>query len=270
VSAQSPKYFYATESWDESAWLDIVSVEYESLVSAYPFDTKLRAISKEGQLRILDVGCGSAIFPQYLNGILGDGIQLTCDLLDVSERSLKQAHAVLEELEHFSPGMNIPSLIEDIPDTLPLSGPHYEAIWAIHSLTTVDVDQMRSVFRHLLDLLADDGQLFIYQLTADSSYQTLHQIYRECTSEGVPPFMEFEDTERILKSLPVEYDVLELSFDHELPRNQPDLVEHYLRKCVLDESVDTQQVFSDLLPRFESDGLYRIPQSVNFISVSKR
>ena len=82
--------------------------------------------------------------------------------------------------------------------------------------------------------------------------------------------MEFEDTERILKSLPVEYDVLELSFDHELPRNQPDLMEHYLRKCVLDETVDVQQVFGDVLPSFESDGLYRIPQSVNFISVSKQ
>jgi hypothetical protein len=151
-----------------------------------------------------------------------------------------------------------------------LSGPHYEAIWAIHSLTTVDVDQMRSVFRHLLDLLADDGQLFIYQLTADSSYQTLHRTYRERISKGVPPYMEFEDTERILKSLPVEYDVLELSFDHELPIDQPEIVEHYLQKCVLDESIDALRLLGDVLPRFESDGLYRIPQSVNFISVSKR
>ncbi len=270
MSAQSPKYFYATESWDESAWLDIVSVEYESLVSAYPFDTKLREISREGQLRILDVGCGSAIFAQYLDGIISDDIHLTCDLLDVSERSLQQAHAVLEGLEHFTPGRSITTLIEDIPDALPLTEPPYDAIWAIHSLTTVEVDQMPSVFRHLLQLLSDDGRLFIYQLTADSSYQTLHQVYRERTSKGVPPFMEFEDTERILKSLPVDYEVLELSFDHELPRSQPDLVEHYLRKCVLDESVDTQQVFSDLLPRYESDGLYRIPQSVNFISVSRR
>lgn len=270
MSTQSPKYFYATDSWDESAWLDIVSIEYESLVSAYHFDSKLREISREGQLRILDVGCGSAIFPQYLDRTLGSGVHLTCDLLDVSERSLNQAHGVLTELEHFSPGQGIATLIEDIPSALPLSGSTYDAIWAIHSLTTVDVDQMPSVFRHLLQLLSEGGRLFIYQLTADSSYQTLHQVYRERTSKGVPPFMEFEDTERILKSLPVDYEVLELSFDHELPRSQPDLVEHYLRKCVLDESVDTQQVFSDLLHRFESDGLYRIPQSVNFISVSRR
>ena len=81
---------------------------------------------------------------------------------------------------------------------------------------------MRSVFRHLLDLLSDDGQLFIYQLTADSSYQTLHRIYRERISKGVPPFMEFEDTERILESLPVEYEVVELNFDHKLPIDQPE------------------------------------------------
>lgn len=270
MSTLSPKYFYTADSWDESDWLDIVSIEYESLVSAYPFDTKFREIADGGRLTVLDVGCGSAIFPQYLDGTLSDDIHLTCDLLDVSERSLNQAHAVLEELEHFSPGRSIPALIEDIPDALPLPGPPYDAIWAIHSLTTVDVDQMRSVFRHLLDLLSDDGQLFIYQLTADSSYQTLHRTYRERISKGVPPFMEFEDTERILESLPVEYDVLELSFDHELPIDQPEIVEHYLRKCVLDESIDALRVFGDVLPRFESDGLYRIPQSVNFISVSKR
>ncbi len=270
MSTESPKSFYTTASWDESAWLDIVSVEYESLISAYPFDTKFREISDEGRLTVLDVGCGSALFPRYLEPTLGNGIHLTCDLLDVSGRSLKQAREVLTELEHFSPGRSIQTLIEDIPDANSLSGSTYDVIWAIHSLTTVDVDQMPSVFRHLLDLLSDDGQLFIYQLTADSSYQTLHRIYRERISKGVAPFMEFEDTERILKSLPVEYDVLELSFDHELPRNQPDLVKHYLRKCVLDETVDVQQVFDDLLPQFKSDDLYRIPQSVNFISVSKR
>ena len=219
---------------------------------------------------MLDVGCGSALFARYLEPTLGDGIHLTCDLLDVSERSLKQAHAVLEELEHFNPGLSIPSLIEEIPDALPVSEPHYDAIWAIHSFTTVDVDQMRPVFRHLLDLLSYDGQLFIYQLTADSSYQTLYRTYRESTTKRVAPFMDFEDTERILKSLPVEYDVLELNFDHELPIDQPELVEHYLRKCVLDESIDALRVFRDVLPRFESDGLYRIPQSVNFISVSRR
>jgi SAM-dependent methyltransferase len=270
VSAQSPKHFYTTDSWDESAWLDIVSIEYELLVSAYPFDNKLREISSEGQLRILDVGCGSAIFPQFLDGALGGGIHLTCDLLDVSERSLKQAVEVLTGLEHFSPGQSIATLIEDIPDTLPLSGPPYDAIWAIHSLTTVDLDKMPSVFQHLLQLLSDDGQLFIYQLAAESSYQTLHRVYRERVSKGVSPFMEFEDTKRILESLPVEYEVIELSFDHELPLDRPNLMEHYLRKCVLDESIDAQRVFGDALPSFERDGLYRLPQSVNFISVAMR
>ncbi len=270
MSTLSPKYFYTADSWDESDWLDIVSVEYEALVSAYPFDTKIREIAEGGRLNVLDVGCGSALFPRYLEPTLGDGIQLTCDLLDVSHRSLQQAHQVLTELEHFSPGRSISSLIEDIPDALPVTGPPYDAIWAIHSFTTVDVDQMPSVFRHLLRLLSDNGQLIIYQLTADSSYQTLHQIYREQVSNGVPRYMEFEDTKHILESLPVEYEVIELKFDHELPLNQPELVEHYLRKCVLDETIDAQRVFGDVLPRFERDGLYRLPQTVNLISVEMR
>ena len=270
MSAHSPKYFYAADNWDESDWLDIVSVEYEALVSEYPFDSKFREISRRGQLRILDVGCGSAIFSQYLDRTLADDIHLTCDLLDVSERSLQQAHTVLAGLEHFSPGRNITTLIEDIPYALSLQAPPYDGIWAIHSLTTVDLNQMRSVLRHLLELLSEGGQLFIYQLTAASSYQTLHQIYRERLANGIPRYMEFEDTKRILESLQVEYEVVEFSFDHELPLNQPELVERYLRKCVLDETIDAQRVFGDVLPNFEQDGLYRLPQTVNLISVEKR
>jgi len=269
VSIQSPKYFYTADSWNEAAWLEIVSVEYESLVAAYPFDAVLREISSEGQLRLLDVGCGSAIFAQYLDRTLKEGLHLSCDLLDVSERSLRQAQQVLGDLKHFSPKRRIKALIEDLPGTLPLSLPTYDAIWAIHSLTTVDLKRMPAVFRHLLQLLSPGGHMYIYQLTADSSYQIFHQAYREQASVEVPRFMEFEDTQRILESLPVEYEVVELSFDHHLPRDRPDLLENYLRKCVLDDTLDTQQAFADLLPRFERDDGYRIPQSVNFIDISK-
>ncbi|MCH8095429.1 MAG: class I SAM-dependent methyltransferase [Chloroflexi bacterium] len=267
---QSSKYFYTADSWDEAAWLDIVSIEYESLLAAYPFDTRLREIPGEGRLKVLDVGCGSAIFAQYLDKTLGDDLHLSCDLLDVSDISLQQARGVLRKLKHFSPSRLFKTLIEDLPSALHLSESTYDAIWAIHSLTTVDLERMPEVFRHLLRLLSPGGRLYIYQLTADSSYQTLHQVYRQQVSPDVPRFMEFEDTKRILDSLPVEYKVIELSFDHELPRDRPELVENYLRKCVLDDTLDTEQVFGDLLSRFKSDDGYRIPQSVNFISVSKR
>lgn len=269
MTTQSSKYFYAADSWDEAAWIDVISVEYESLVSAYSFETKFREICGEGRLKVLDVGCGSALFPRYLDQTLADDIHLTCDLLDVSERSLRQAESVMEELQHFSAGRSFKSLIEGIPRTLLPAEPSYDVIWAIHSLTTVDLEQMPDVFEHLLRLLSPGGHMFIYQLTAFSAYQTLHRVYRERVSNEVPRFMEFEDTQRILESLSAEYEVLELSFDHELPRDRHDLVENYLRKCVLDESVDTERVFGDLLPRFESGEWYRIPQTVNFISISR-
>ncbi len=270
MTTQSPKYFYTAESWDEAAWLDIVSVEYESLVAAYPFDAKLRSVSNEGRLKLLDVGCGSAIFAQYLDRTLAEDLHLSCDLLDVSDLSLRQAERVLRELEHFSPNDTFKTLIEDLPGALSASESQYDVIWAIHSLTTVDLQRMPEVFRQLLRLLRPDGHLYIYQLTANSSYQILHQAYREQVSSKVPRFMEFEDTEIILQSLPVEYEVIELRFDHKLPLNRPELVENYLRKCVLDDTLDTEQVFGELLARFETDGGYRIPQTVNFVSISKR
>jgi SAM-dependent methyltransferase len=269
VSTSSPKYFYATDNWDEAAWIDVISVEYESLVSSYPFGAKLHEISAGGQLRVLDVGCGSAIFPQFLDRTLPDGIQLTCDLLDVSERSLQQAEMVMGQLEHFRAGQSFQALIEDIPGSVSHAAPAYEVIWAIHSLTTVDLERMPYVIDHLLQLLAPNGRMFIYQLAAASSYQILHQIYRERVSDTVPRFMEYEDTQRILDSLSARYEVLALQFDHKLPMDRPEIVENYLRKCVLDESVDTERVFGDVLPRFESNGIYQIPQFVNFISIAR-
>ena len=270
MSTQSPKYFYTTDSWDEKAWIDVVSVEYESLVAAYPFNREFRMLTEKGTLKVLDVGCGSAIFPQFLDAALDDDLHLQCDLLDISTRSLDQAEMVLGEMGHFSAGRKIKALIEDIPHALGTQEPQFDVIWAIHSLSTVDRAGMPAVFNHLLELLMPGGHLYIYQLTARSAYQTFHRVYRERSHNAVQRFMEYEDTERIIASLPAQYDTIELSFDHELPNDQPEILENYLRKCVLDESVDTERVFGDIMPQFESGGGYRIPQYVNFIRITRQ
>ena len=269
MSAPSPKYFYTTDSWDEVAWVDATSIEYESLISDFPFNAELKMLSSDGWVDVLDVGCGSALFPQFLDPTLEDDLHLRCDLLDVSERSLDRAADVLGQLEHFSAEQRFKTLIEDIPSAFSSTAMKYDLIWAIHSFTTVDRSKMPAVLRRLTELLRSGGRMYIYQLTAQSSYQIFHRTYRDRVPTSAERFMEYEDTCRILDSLQVHYETLELRFDHELPVDEPEIVENYLRKCVLDETVDTERVFGDLLPRYRSDGSYRIPQSVNLISVEQ-
>jgi SAM-dependent methyltransferase len=273
LNSRSARNYYAQDAWDVDSWLDVIAVEYVSLVEAYPFDQKLQSISQKGSINLLDVGCGTAIFPSYLDQFLSENVHFSCDLLDVSQSSLEQAARVLDRLEHFSVDQQFHSLIEDIPSTLPGRTGAYDVIWAIHSFTTVDIQRMDDVYLHLLDSLAPGGYLFIYQLAARSSYQKLHKRFRtkHPKGRGTARYMEYEDTKRILDSIGAEFEVHELFFHHEISDERPDLLERYLRKCILDDSVDVQTFFQAELQEFhdEEQRQYRIPQSVNFVVVRR-
>lgn len=273
MNLKSAKHYYAKDTWDVDAWVDVIAVEYETLIEKYPFDEKLRSFSKKGTLTVLDVGCGTAIFPSYLDKALSGDIHLSCDLLDISASSLEQARRVLGSLEHFSANRIYESLIEDVPITLSRIDGRYDVIWAIHSFTTVDVEKMMAVYAHLLDLLTPSGCLFIYQLAAKSAYQKFHGSYRAHHPHGKDstPFMEYEDTQRMLNSLGVKYEVHELFFYHEVDDDSPDLLESYLRKSILDDSVDVLKFFESILQEFHDrdSNKYRIPQFVNFVAASK-
>lgn len=256
------------------SWLNVISIEYHQLIEIYPFNEKLQSLSKNGALNVLDVGCGTAIFPTFLDKILSQDIHLSCDLLDLSGSSIRKASQVLKKLDHFSVNRVYQSLIEDIPTTLSGNNGDYDLIWAIHSLTTVDPGKMQDVFVYLLDLLAPNGCIFVYQLTSKSAYQKFHRFYLANHSHGRNslPFMEFEDTKKILDAIEAKYEVYELFFHHEIPDNRTDLLRKYLRKCILDDSVNVLKFFKTILDEYHEGkaNLYRIPQYVNFIVIGGR
>ncbi len=269
----SAKYYYTKDTWDVDSWIDVISIEYKQLIEKIRFDEKLRPFAEKGIINLLDIGCGTAIFPTYLDKELSGNIHLCCDLLDISHSSLRQARRALNKLDHFSVCRLYQSLIEDIPTTLAGNEGYYDVIWAIHSFTTVDVARMADVYMHLIDLLAPGGCIFIYQLTARSSYRKLHNFYLTHHTHGKDgaPFMEYEDTKRILDSLGAKYEVHELFFHHEIDDRRSDLLEKYLRKCILDDSVDVLEFFESVLEEFHDSNshTYRIPQFVNFVEVTR-
>lgn len=273
MSQQSSKHYYEKETWDIGSWIDVISIEYESLIDRFPFNDILGKFSNQQSLRLLDVGCGAAIFPSYLDAVLSDEIHLTCDLFDISPASLEQASRELRSLKHFTTRHLVEGLIESIPDRFKSQTEVYDVIWAIHSFTTVDLLKMPAVFERLFDLLAPGGYLFIYQLTAKSTYQRLHRHYlmRHPHSVNENRFMQYEDSVEILDSLGIPYETYELSFSHAIELKKESLLEKYLRKTILDDAVDVLDFFEDILQDYvESETqTYRFPQSVQFIVVQK-
>lgn len=252
--------YYETVAWDVAAWMDVIAIEYESLVANYGFDNDFRDLG--GEIRLLDVGCGTGIFPTYLDPLLSPEIAVTADLLDMSGTSLAAAVATFDRLDHFTVGKRYLAQIEDIAT---LDAKTYEVVWAIHSLATVDLNRMPDVFERLITALVPGGCLYIYQLAAASAYQRIHAHYL-----GAHPgmrYMQFEDTARMLDEAGVRYETLELAFDHIVP-NRQDALGRYLQKVVLDRGI-TVDFFEPLLNEFRGEDIFRFPQNVNLVTVRK-
>jgi SAM-dependent methyltransferase len=250
--------FYANPRWDVDTWVEVIGVEYERLIGAYSFDVDFRSLGSA--IELLDVGCGTAIFPGYLDPTLSPDVHISVDLLDQSQVSLDRAAEVMGRLDHFTVRDTFLTRIEDLT---PLDGPSYHVVWAIHSFTTVDMTLMPAAIDRLMNALHPGGYLYVYQLTAASAYQQVHDAYR--ASRGGDPYMEFEDTVRILDAAGHDYQVTELAFDHIVP-DTPEALGEYLRKVTLDDLAPLE-LFDRLLADYRGQGVVRFPQTVNLIAV---
>ncbi len=250
--------FYATVNWDVDSWVDVVAVEYKSLIRAYDFNGVFRALG--GEIDLLDVGCGTAIFPSYLDPVLARDVHIHADLLDGSRASLNRATEVLDGLSHFTVGRSFLARIEDLPA---LEDARYDVIWAIHSFTTVDLGRMSRTYERLMAALKPQGFLFVYQLAGRSAYQKVHSFYR--AAHGGSRYMEFEDSERLLSAAGVRYKVFELGFNHVVP-DRADVLEKYLQKVTLDPSVGVG-FFEPILRQFRKGDQVVFPQTVNLLVI---
>jgi len=264
------KDYYSRSGWDEQAWIDIIAVEYEELIAAYDFNQALSK-GKAGQpIRLLDLGCGTGIFPRFLNPRLAAGIQIKSDLLDISAESIAACKSVLDRLDHFQSGNEFQHAIEGLPTLIKQGQENYDVVWAIHSFTTVDVGKMEAVFRAVRESLASGGIFYLYQLGHQSAYQRLHGYYRDNNyEENIPAYMEFEQSVEIMDALDWEFESIELSFDHQVAASDEQALEKYLQKIILDDKVRARELFKEILQEFLSDEQYRFTQKVFLLSAKK-
>ncbi|NES66291.1 MAG: hypothetical protein F6K24_14005, partial [Okeania sp. SIO2D1] len=73
------KSYYQAEKLDLDSWFQVTQVDYEKLIEEYSFNNLFKGFAKN-QLKLLDVGCGTAKFPSLLDRKLDGDIHLSADL----------------------------------------------------------------------------------------------------------------------------------------------------------------------------------------------
>lgn len=268
---QTAETFYQKNKWDLDSWFEITQIDYKELLKQYPFQNLFAGLGKS-QINLLDIGCGVGKFPSLLDGCISGDIHLSSDLLDVSTSCLQAAQHKFNTLEHFSSSQTYLSGVENFDSIIPRTK-NYDLIWSIHSLHTVDKDRMGSVFQSCLELLSPGGKFLIYQLSKDSFYHEIHDFYLKNYPLPInhpQHFMTAEDSQTILESLGLNYQIIPIRFNHTVNCERRYLLEVYLKMCVLNHEVDdVLLLFQKLLSKYfdKQTNQYKLPQTVNLFVI---
>jgi SAM-dependent methyltransferase len=242
--------YYRNDQLNLDCWFQVAQIDYEELIKAYSFNSLFQSFNQE-KINLLDIGCGTAKFPSFLDQDISSHVHVSVDLLDLSEYCLEIAQKQYDSLKHFEVARSYLSAFETFYQTSD-SSRTYDLIWAIHSLCTVEKSKVKAIHLHFLSLLKANGIYLIYQLSEDSKYYQLNDFYRQHypQSDNTIPFITSEDHQQILDSLGISYEIVRLSFSHKIDGECKDLLETYLKKCILNENLDTISFFQPLLKEY--------------------
>lgn len=264
------KSYYQKNAFDLDTWFEIAAVDYEKLIEGYPFSDTFSDFSKP-ELKLLDVGCGTAKFPSLLDDKLEGNFRIHCDLLDVAEYCLQEATSVLRKTQYFQPGKHYKSTVEDIGDFLEKSNTTYDFVWSIHALYTVVKEKLELAFGCILNYLNANGVFFVYQAKENSWYDRAYSLFRNSNPTDNFPFVLAEDIRQTLDVLNANYQSIDISFEHIVPANRSSLLELYLKKMILSDTTDVMNLFADLLPEYydRDRDCYRFEQTVTLFVIRK-
>lgn len=264
--------FYKKNNLDLDVWwFSVASIDYEKLIQIYLFEELLSSFDTP-EIKVLDLGCGTAKFPSLLDSKIANNILLSSDFVDISQDCLEYARSVLSNLKHFNPDRLYRSSTEDIQEALSQTSKYYDIIWAIHSFSTLEKTKILKVYKYLLELLKPNGKFLVYQLSQYSWYYKSYDFYLKHYPQPSrsTSFMTGEDIKNALDSLGINYKIFEINYHHTVKRNSSRLLEVYLKKCILNASVDAVDLFSDILPSYYDKGsdAYIFPQKAILLEIS--
>lgn len=263
--------YYQESNLNLDSWFKTTLIDYEKLVDNHQFKKIINSFGDES-IKLLDIGCGTGAFPELLDKNIEGKTKLISELLDISEYCLNQCSSVFGQLKHFQVNEVFLSSTENIQTTIPRSN-CYDIIWAIHSLSTVDINKIEDVIQHVVKLLKPGGIFLIYQSSSDSSYSRLYDFYLKNYEQpnNFTRFVIAEDIEKTLDLLGLQYTLQDLNYEHEIDGEDRDSLEVYLKKCILDNSVDITSLFEKEISHYfqPQNNKFSFKQKTKLIIISK-
>jgi ubiquinone/menaquinone biosynthesis C-methylase UbiE len=262
--------FYQEEKLDLDSWFKISQIDYEKLIELYPFQEMFTAFGK-AQISLLDIGCGISKFSSLLDNHISGDIHLSVDILDTSNYCLEKSQQVLTNLNNFTVDSMYLTDLKNINLLIPTAR-KYDLIWAIHSVYGIDKNSIHSTIESWLKLLNSHGKILIYVLSEDSFYYKLHDLYLKKEPElsmDRQQYLTAENLQKSIKSLGISYQSHEISFEHIVDKSRQQVLNKYVRQCILDHNSNLVNLSQEWFSRFldKDRNQYKFPQIVKLLTI---
>ncbi|MGH3765901.1 MAG: class I SAM-dependent methyltransferase [Pseudonocardiaceae bacterium] len=226
------------EHWSEAgraemqAFYALATEDYRRLAAARDWATDLRSRATGGQVRLLDVACGSGKFPAALlaAGLPAAAADLTVavDLLDPSAFSIAEARAVLAA--PFEAAAEHEMTLQDFNGRA-----RYDIGWAIHALYALPLAELADGITRMVAALRPGGFGAVAQACATSHYLAFYDAYRATYAPDVQPYTDAEAVAAALTAAGVDPVVQQVHY--RTGSADRAVIEGFLQRCAFDDTV---------------------------------
>jgi len=223
-------------------------------------------------LRLLDVACGSAKFPNALvrHAGLGDAAiaPIETALLDPSSFSIAEARAALPR--PFRPAAEYETTLQDF--TPPPGG--FDIVWATHALYAIPVSEIDAALTQFRAAIAPGGLGVIAHSAAAGHYIAFHRQYLAAFGpDEATPYVSAETIADRLRTAGAGISVHPVAYHTVATGEACAAVEGYLQRCVFDEraslaDMQAAPALSDYLARCRGPEGWRFPQCAWVIAIA--
>ena len=276
--AVTKTFLKSCEHWSEKYveemhnFYKLANLDYAKLANALNWTDVVRRIrGKLGteSLEILDVACGSGMFPTALQRVLSEKDKLATinySLLDPSKFAIDETKKKLIPPFRLSKEFNTRLQDFNCVDVFHIS-------WAIHALYAVPKNELKVSLEKFYSSFKEIG--FIAHACSDAHYIKFYNLYiRDCHNGALPAFCSAEDIMKIFDFLGIKYDVQYIEYINVAEYHDNLTVEAYLQRCLFDDTISLldmreYDLIGNYLDSCSSTGKWLFPQRVALIELKK-
>ena len=228
------------DHWSEAgraemqAFYALATEDYRRLAGARDWAADLRGHAVDGNVRLLDVACGSGKFPAALlaAGLPAEpGVQV--DLLDPSAFSIAEARQV------YAPPFVVMAEHEVVLQDF-VRRDFYDVAWATHALYALPPGELASGIARMVAALRPGGLGVVAQTSSRSHYLAFYEAYRPAFAPDVAPYTDAEGVAAALRSAGADVDVQVV--EYRTGSTDRVVVEGFLQRCAFDDTVSLEQM----------------------------